>query len=605
VATTNGTARSAHDGKPAQDVAPEVPPALAAQNILAAAQEGRFVIEEFRPLVDSIEWELGQQYLGERGSRVFLSDSNPIPFVINNDGLLSQNAAEVFFSSLVEAEKAGPLEKTIYVLELGIGLGLFARFFLDALKHLCRKHGKDYYQRLRYVAADRHEKMLADAARNGIFENHTGHYLFRVVDGFEPETYLRGDTALPAQPPYFRAVFLNYVLDCLPAADLKVEDNTIRQLYVRTCLARNIDLAEYTTLSPQDLLRRARSARVEERRDLLELYGLFASEYDYREVRVEDLPYGEFALDYGRQHTQHFLHNYGAIKCLEKLLGLLHHQGFILVNDYGQTQVTKEVEFEHQRFSSASFVGLNFPLLKEYLEGKKICQWVEPSEDSAHIYSRMLGKSIPDETAHEFTDLFSKTRYEWVHQPWNLSRAFLQSGRIEAALGAYHEALERQPYNWLLMNEIALFLIFTLRNHRAGREMIKTALSLNPRCSAELWNTLGEAYYETGLNAEAEAAYRQGIMTNPKDVKSRYNLSWTLVRRRQYREALAVLAEALALEETGEFYDRLLKKQAEVLSRLNSRNQQRQLLLANRVSRRTPQGESSSAKSPTQDQKKD
>jgi hypothetical protein len=85
-------------------------------------------MQDFCPLAESIEWGLGLRYLRERGSQVFLSDAAPIPYVINNDGVLSQNVAHVFFQSLAAAERAGTLEAEIFVLELGIGVGLFARF---------------------------------------------------------------------------------------------------------------------------------------------------------------------------------------------------------------------------------------------------------------------------------------------------------------------------------------------------------------------------------------------------------------------------------------------------------------------------------------------
>src|SRR5271170_3465668 len=77
-----------------------------AEAILANAQSGRAVIQDFVPLADSLEWVLGQEYLRQRGNKAFLSDASPVPFVINNDGALSRNAAEVFFASLVVAEKA-------------------------------------------------------------------------------------------------------------------------------------------------------------------------------------------------------------------------------------------------------------------------------------------------------------------------------------------------------------------------------------------------------------------------------------------------------------------------------------------------------------------
>src|SRR5947207_2847746 len=90
-----------------------------AEQILTNAQDSRPVVQDFVPLAESLEWELGQQYLKDRGTKAFISDASPVPFVVNNDGNLSRNAAEVFFTSLLEAEKVGDLEPDIYVLELG------------------------------------------------------------------------------------------------------------------------------------------------------------------------------------------------------------------------------------------------------------------------------------------------------------------------------------------------------------------------------------------------------------------------------------------------------------------------------------------------------
>src|SRR3977135_3070790 len=114
----------------------------------------RECIQDFVPLAQSLEWDLGQEYLRQRGNKAFISDASPVPFVINNDGTLSRNAAELLFTSLVEDEKAGTLEPDINVLELGIGVGLFARFFLDHFQDLCKREKKDFYSRLTYVAAD-------------------------------------------------------------------------------------------------------------------------------------------------------------------------------------------------------------------------------------------------------------------------------------------------------------------------------------------------------------------------------------------------------------------------------------------------------------------
>jgi tetratricopeptide (TPR) repeat protein len=343
------------------------------------------------------------------------------------------------------------------------------------------------------------------------------------------------------------------------------------------------------------------------------------------------IPYIDFAVEFAREHPGHVLHNYGAIQCLEGLLGLLRPGGFILINDYGHVEPAPEADFEHQRFSKATGVGLNFPLLKAYFgEGRgrpdggavtpgqhgleirptgtcgssdhssvaahhSALMWLEPEEDAGHIYSRLLGQAphaeregygVGPATAAFFKERFSKGPAEWVQKPFQLARANLQAGRFEAALAAYHEALQRQPYNWLLMNEIALFLTFTLRNAPAGIAMARAALALNPASSAELWNTLGDAFFEFGKVPEAKDAYRRALRISRDDVRARYNLSWVYLVERDYAAALAVIAEALALDETGEYQARLMKKQAEVLGRLAFRNQQKLLLLANRVSKK-------------------
>jgi tetratricopeptide (TPR) repeat protein len=134
-------------------------------------------------------------------------------------------------------------------------------------------------------------------------------------------------------------------------------------------------------------------------------------------------------------------------------------------------------------------------------------------------------------------------------------------GRFEAAATHYAKALERQPGNWVLLNEIAMFLTFSLRDVKAGIDMAKLALPLNPTCSAELWNTLGDALYEFGRTEEARGAYLQALQVNPGDVRARYNLAWVHTRQKDYGAALLCLAEALALDPGGEYRVRLLQKQ--------------------------------------------
>jgi tetratricopeptide (TPR) repeat protein len=589
----------------------------AAEQILAKAQSSRVVIQDFVSLAASLEWNLGQEYLRQRGNKAFLSDASPVPFVINNDGTLSRNAAEVFFASLQDAEEKGPLPEDLFVLELGIGVGLFARYFLDAFRDLCVRHAKDYYDRLTYIAADRSARMLMDVARHGVLGEHVGHYCLRLCDAMKPQALLQdvmfgvaagADPSPPTPLPQgergegrrpLRAVFLNYLLDCLPAAVLELSgeaetttsangaplDGQVKQLCVRTCVARNVRLEDYTDLTAEALAERARVNDAAAQRELLEVYGLFASEYDYRPVDIKTLPLGDFALAFGRTKTKKLLHSYGAIQSLERLLELVHEDGFILANDYGQTQVTARDEFEHQRFSLATFVGVNFSLLKAYFGEESRGQFVEPYSESGSIHSRFLGHKVSYKTGLRFQECFSQAAAEQLLEPIARARECLRVGRFELASSYYQQALARQPGNWVLLNEVAQFLIFSLRDVKAGIDLAKVALGLNPTCSSELWNTLGDGLFEYGRYAEADSAYRKALDVNNADVRARYNLAWVYQREKDYPAALAVIAEGLALDKTGQYRERLLAKQQEVVAQQVRRHQTEYLLLVNLVSK--------------------
>src|SRR5207249_2383481 len=186
--------------------------------------------------------------------------------------------------------------------------------------------------------------------------------------------------------------------DCLPAAVLELGADQVRQVCVRTCLARNVRLEDYTELTAQALADRARSSDPQAREALLEVYGLFASEYDYRPVDVQALPHGPFAVDFVRTKARRVLHSYGAIQCLERR-----------------------------------------------------------------------------------------------QEPLARARECARVGRFELAATFYQQALDRQPGNWVLLNEVAMFLTFSLRDPKAGADLAKVALALNPTCSSDLWNTLGDA----------------------------------------------------------------------------------------------------------------
>ncbi|MFO0804141.1 MAG: tetratricopeptide repeat protein [Gemmataceae bacterium] len=555
---------------------------------LGTPGRNRTVLQGYTPLASSLEWELGARYLAKRGSQAFLSDPVPVPYAVNNSGFLSRQASELLFTSLEASRPSG----RIVALELGIGLGLFARYFLDSFRELCRSRGSDYYDRLLYIAADRSERMLLDAVRHGTFANHSGRYCLRVIDAMDPASAIRADPLFSDLRSPISAVFLNYLLDCLPAAVLRTDplpasSGSLKQLCVQTCLARGVELREYTDLTTDDLLRLASSPRPSDREDLLELFGLFTSEYEYQPVDAAELPYGEFAQGWlSRQSPGTVVHSHGAIRSLEELLDLLDPSGFILMNDYGSSSGSEQ-EFEHQRYTGSTFVGVNFSLLEAYFTtklGSSECKrWVAPVEDSGRIYSRLLGHDLQTAVVEQFANRFSKPVWDRLDQPVQAAKTVSSQGRVELALSQYRAALVEQPWNWLLLGEIANFLNFALQDPQTALEVARAGLELNPGCSADLWNAYGDAAFALGRFAPAKLAFERAIAINPEDVQSRFNLSWVYLQRREHLAALTMIAEGLARDRTGAFRDRLLQKQSGILGDLARRTGQEHRTLLNRI----------------------
>src|SRR5262249_25592448 len=149
-----------------------------------------------------------------------------------------------------------------------------------------------------------------------------------------------------------------------------------------------------------------------------------------------------------------------------------------------------------------TFVGVNFSELQAYFGERAPGQWLVPSGDSRGIHSRLLGCKLATETATRFYECFSDAAYQQLQEPIDKARACAKSGRYELAATYYQDAIRRQPRNWVLLNEVSMFLTFQMRDPRAGADLAKVALGLNPTCSADLWSTLGDALYELGRTKE-------------------------------------------------------------------------------------------------------
>jgi hypothetical protein len=110
----------------------------------------------------------------------------------------------------LDARRALPEE--LYVLELGVGNGNQARTWLDEFVQLDRRHGREYYHRLRYLMGDYSPHVLERAHRN--VAHHAERVSALVVEATRPSVtlgFLAGKAFL---------VYISNVYDNLPTDEL-------------------------------------------------------------------------------------------------------------------------------------------------------------------------------------------------------------------------------------------------------------------------------------------------------------------------------------------------------------------------------------------------
>jgi hypothetical protein len=194
------------------------------------------VLQELSPIWQSLPWLRSQRYWARAGVEVFTSGE--VPYVATNDGEQSRRALEVYLASLRAAEERGDREPTSYVLELGVGSGLFAKLFLDQLRDRSRARGTQDYERTKYLACDSSPGLLEDTRQSGVFAGHEE----RIERLNLPSQGLRAALAETAASVVgtIRTVHANYVLDSLPFTILSHRGPDVFELHVRTRLREDV-----------------------------------------------------------------------------------------------------------------------------------------------------------------------------------------------------------------------------------------------------------------------------------------------------------------------------------------------------------------------------
>ncbi len=555
---------------------------ILSRQVITSPGEDVVVIEDYRPVWDSIDLRLGQAYWGTRGPEVFFRGE--VPFGATSDGRLSLRAAELVGALIKSIDPSSPeAAERIHLLEFGCGSGFFAKLLLDRLKMV----DPALYDRVRYVATDRSSAMVGQVRKQGILEEHGDRVVLAQLDANDLSQAAEqlGCQGLPGLGGY-QAIFTNYLLDSLPFLVLAHHGDSLSQLQYRTTVAKGERLPKGIAGSAEDLPDLLANAEESDLRDLVDLHKVISVDCRYVPVAREDIPYCGALPAEPRTTSALVVHNYGAVALLEQAFTFVAPGGFILASDYAFNEDPDHPdEFEYQHYNGSVACPFNFAMLDRHFAAQADVAYHAPEEEYQHLRSRLLAKEPAEALVSAFRSVFHKATWTREDAPVEQARQLAQLSRFEDAKLKFEEGLKHQPYNWNLYSEVAEFLLVQCGDKFKALEVAMAGLSVNNQ-APRLWNLAGDCFFTSGELERADECFETAMTIDPNNSLSRLNRIYVLIEKDELEAALSEIAEALVLDEAQSRRDAFLERQAVALDRLAARNAQRETRFINRYRRR-------------------
>lgn len=581
------------------------------------ASADRILLQDWKPLTETLEWRLSERTWSKRGLEPFVQGE--VPHVVNNVAWVAENAAAILLARVRERA----LPDRIDVLELGAGLGLFARQFLESFRRLANEE----YTRLTYWVTDGSARTVDHWKSYGLFREHAGHVRTLVcdatrmrarrVDG-DPQAIEGGPTgedgitrvghtiaggdgegiaggagdgmagrehgivsdpgstadcdvhAPPLPAGTFHLIIANYLFDSLPATIVRpLPDGGFAEMRVRTYLDPDgqREVARRFGWEPDEVTRIAADPVFDERLASILPHCSFEVSFAPPERPLRHL---ETLASLDR--AERMALNHGAIDCLDSAIPLLRDDGMILYRDLGAVGNGTTAERSYSaRFGSTVVATLNFPLLDHHLRSRGFTVLAPKEDEIRAIHTRLALRGEPAGAARTFHERFDEDRYGLADAASAEAARWIHEGKLDLALASYRRALELCPDDWQILGQVAQFLTQQMLRTEEALELVERALEINPEYSAFLWNTLGNCRFVMGDVEGAHQAYLKARSIDPRDVQAHLNLSYTFASSDALEEALEAIARGLACDLDGRFESALLGKQREILTRLEQR----------------------------------
>lgn len=510
-------------------------------------------LHDWALLSETLDWRLGKLAYQARGTLTFTS--NEVPNIAHQGGLIPYRAAEVLLASCAEAAEAGTLEPEIAVLELGMGLGLFAAQVLDRFRDRCAARGVDWYDRLVWYATDATPAVLTDAHKAGILKRHGARVRLAQASALDPARLHtpQGSATLPS----VRAIFHSYVLCMLPMNLYRLAGQDAEVTVARTVIRDPSLLPQFTHRSAEDL--RALVAQ-DDPQAILPLVGLYPL-MDLELARSAMNPDSDVlprvrqiaawiraARGLGAEEPVWVLDSEGAWRAVQQALALLRPDGFLLYRDYGpDTAEAADDQHLYQHYGATIAVQVNHFALSR-LAAQDGAQTTAPHSDGAQLLkTRLVSRGDIPQTRAAFQAAYDLADVAAL-------KAAVEAARhapSEQLVARYEAALAHEPGNWALLTEAAEAVYARLRDPARAFELLRRSLAINEPYQATAWDLLGEMFIDAAQWDQARTALKKAAQINPEHARVHAAQARLHQALGEIEDAVAAAARGVAWAEAG------------------------------------------------------
>lgn len=504
-------------------------------------------IEDLTPYHKSLKWEIHNNYFQKRGNEAW--KTREVPFdITSNSQAAYQNACIAYKLIDKSNHKKG---KSINILEIASGIGIFALNFIKTFTEICEQNNKDYHKDLHYMFTDYAVKNLEDASNNTyIYKLKEERLLdFYVLDALNPKniTKINGDK-FNLEKESITLVIANYLYCTLPVRIIRKKEDKYYEKSIEMYL--NItDNENYTKEQINEMITESSDPN---------FFNKLEEVSHYTEINIDtyindDLLKESFIEVLRKINVATVELPIGACESINKIMPYIKKTGALIISDKGHAN-TDYMQGEHECFFSIhgnSFAhSLNFPLLEIYIDKKDFFS-IKTSENLNSLQVMLITKQLDIDIENVFTNQFIENNYnEDTHDYMDTGYKEKSEKNFSRAIRYYLRCLKYRKHDVRLYFDLGSAYIGYGDYHKALDYLLNRPEDYLDEFDFDF--EIGMAYDYLQIYPQSLDYYNKSNIKFPNQRETLFNIGNVYHKMRDYKQAYVFYQKSLEVSKDYE-----------------------------------------------------